>query len=292
LAVFTAELPKQMSFDDLLDTEADSADSDIESSITASDSAEKSVPDNSVYISKKLDAALRRSTVFHDQEPTVNIENADRKNDDIPDATEISQADMYVSASESDNFLLMTDKQNIHVLPDVIPPALRAESRGGKRHVGLFIGMFWSVAILVMIVIGVAQYAWYDRMHLLQYPQARPWFELACDYLHCQLPEARDPSLIELSRKNIYTHPNDKRGLMVSGTMLNKADFAQSFPLLELRFENIRGEALAVRRFAPDEYLDLPRNQIAKMQPGEPVTFTLEIVDPGPDVVSYEFTFL
>lgn len=249
LAVFTAELPKQMSFDDLLDI--DDAETDLVS----------------IEEPGGRDAEVSASVVDAETEISVLTPETDVQPDD-------------------------TEKEFGHALPDVIPPALRAETRNGKKRFGFMGGMFWFLAICLMIAIGLAQYAWYDRMHLLQYSQARPWYELACRYLQCQLPEPRDPALIELSRKNIYTHPNDKLGLMVSGTMVNQAEFAQDFPLLELRFENIRGEAIAVRRFAPDEYLDLPKDQIVKMQPGEPVAFTLEIIDPGPDVVSYEFTFL
>jgi predicted Zn finger-like uncharacterized protein len=249
LAVFTAELPKQMSFDDLLDI--DDAETDLVS----------------IEEPGGRDAEVSASVVDAETEISVLTPVTDVQPDD-------------------------TEQEFGHVLSDVIPPALRAETRNGKKRFGFMGGMFWFLAICLMIAIGLAQYAWYDRMHLLQYSQARPWYELACRYLQCQLPEPRDPALIELSRKNIYTHPNDKLGLMVSGTMVNQAEFAQDFPLLELRFENIRGEAIAVRRFAPDEYLDLPKDQIVKMQPGEPVAFTLEIIDPGPDVVSYEFTFL
>jgi hypothetical protein len=106
------------------------------------------------------------------------------------------------------------------------------------------------------------------------------------------LPDPRDPQRIELSSKNIYTHPNTENALMVSGTIVNQAGIAQDFPLLELRFENIRGEFIAGRRFQPHEYLDLPVESIGKMQPGNPISFTIEIIDPGKDVMSYEFRFL
>jgi predicted Zn finger-like uncharacterized protein len=254
LAVFTAELPKQMSFDDLLDID------DAETSLAS------------------IEEPGSRDTGAMDVEDSTSVVDAE---------TEIS-----VLTPETDRPPEDDEKEFGHALPDVIPPALRAETRNGKKRFGFIGSLFWFLAICLMVAIGLAQYAWYDRMHLLQYPQARPWYELACSYLQCQLPEPRDPALIELSRKNIYTHPNNKLGLMVSGTMVNQAEFAQDFPLLELRFENIRGEAIAARRFAPDEYLDLPKDQIVKMQPGEPVAFTLEIIDPGPEVVSYEFTFL
>ena len=228
LAIFTAELPRQMSFDDLL-------------------------------------------------------------NDD-------AAADAWAAADDFSNHALKPVTEFVTsgtqaALPDVIPPALRAESRNGKKRFGFLQDIFWIFAALIFIVLGLAQYAWYERLQLLQHTQTRPWFELACQYLHCELPEPQDLSFIELTRKNIYSHPNDKQSLMVSGSMINQAEFSQPFPLLELRFENVRGETIAARRFKPDEYLDLPADQIAKMQPGIAVAFSLEISDPGVDIVSYEFKF-
>lgn len=179
-----------------------------------------------------------------------------------------------------------------HVLPDVIPPELRAESRNRKRDYSVIGTLFWSMAIVLMIVTGLLQYAYYDRSRLVQYDNLRPWLTLFCKYARCELPEPRDPARIELSSKNVYTHPNAENALMVSATMINHASYVQAFPLLELRFENIRGELIAGRQFKPEEYLDIPAEKIQKMQPGTPVSFTMEIVDPGKDVMSYEFKFL
>lgn len=246
LAIFTAELPRQMSFDDLLDEDSESVVADF---------------------SEQPDAATSFDLETAAQNNTVDITDFDE-----PSAT-------------------VSNGASRHVLPDVIPPSLRAETRDGRKRFGFIFSFLWFLAALLLIGIGLAQYAWYERLQLLQHTQTRPWFELACQYLHCQLPEPKDVSRMELTRKNIYSHPNDKQSLMVSGSMINQAEFAQDFPLLELRFENIRGEIIAARRFKPAEYLDLPADQIAKMESATAVAFTLEITDPGAEVVSYEFRF-
>ncbi len=246
LAIFTAELPRQMSFDDLLEE-------DSEFVVAA--------------FSEQPDAAA-----------SFDLETAAQHN--TGDITDFDEPSATVSNGASR-----------HVLPDVIPPSLRAETRDGRKRFGFIFSFLWFLAALLLIGIGLAQYAWYERLQLLQHTHTRPWFELACQYLHCQLPEPRDVTRMELTRKNIYSHPNDKQSLMVSGSIINQAEFAQDFPLLELRFENIRGEIIAARRFKPAEYLDLPADQIAKMESATAVAFTLEITDPGAEVVSYEFRF-
>ena len=204
--------------------------------------------------------------------------------------------DLEVSARDDeiavDNMEPFTITENQEALPDVIPPELRAETRSGNNSYGIFGSIFWTLAILLMIVTGLLQYAYYDRLRLVQYDELRPWLVKLCNYAQCDLPDPRDPKRIELSSKNIYTHPNSDNALMVSATMVNQAEFEQDFPVLELRFENIRGELIAGRQFKPDEYLGIPQEQIAKMQPGNPVSFNIEIIDPGKDVMSYEFNFL
>ncbi len=175
---------------------------------------------------------------------------------------------------------------------DVIPPELRAETRAGKSRLGFVTTLLFSLATLTAILALAAQYTYYNRHMLVKQAELRPWIEKACSHLPCQLPEPRDTRLISLSSKNIYTHPNSSDALMVSATIINQADFAQRYPVIELRFENIRGETIAGRRFHAHEYLGIPVDQISMMQPQTPVSFNLEIRDPGNDMVSYEFAFL
>ncbi len=186
----------------------------------------------------------------------------------------------------------ISDNVDEMILPDVIPPDLRAETRAPKRHYGFIGNIFWSLAIIFLLITGVLQYAYYDRFRLVQFSELRPWLGLMCEYISCDLPDPRDPSRIELSNKNIFSHPNSKNALMVSASIVNQAAFEQDFPLLELKFENIRGQTIAGRRFTPEEYLGVPVTQISKMIPGESVSISVEIIDPGQEMVSYTFEFL
>lgn len=183
-------------------------------------------------------------------------------------------------------------EESSQILPDVIPPDLRAETRSKNHHYSVAGTIFWSLAILLMIATGVLQYAYYERYNLVKHKELRPWLGLLCNYTKCDLPDPKNTQLIELSSKNIFTHPNTDNALMVSATIVNKASFEQDYPVLELKFENIRGELIAGRRFNPEEYLGIPTDQISKMEIGNPISFNIEIVDPGKEMVSYTFEFL
>ena len=186
----------------------------------------------------------------------------------------------------------LTELEPTHVVADVIPPELRAETRKGKVRFG-FVG---TLIITILILTGIAglflQYAYYNRNNLVKITELRPWLDIMCKQANCILPPPKDRRLIILSSKNIFSHPNTENALMVSASIVNQADFAQDFPVIELRFENVRGETIAGRRFNATEYLGIPEDQISKMQPEVSVNINLEIKDPGDDMVSYEFEFL
>ncbi len=178
------------------------------------------------------------------------------------------------------------------VVADVIPPELRAESRRGKSRFSFLGSLLLALGILLSIAAAALQYAYYNRNQLVKIPELRPWLEQGCNIVGCDLPPPKDTSLIVLSSKNIFSHPNTPDALMISATIINQAQFEQDFPVIELRFENVRGQSIAARRFRAEEYLGIPVDQISKMQPDTPVNFKLEIRDPGSDMVSYEFDFL
>jgi len=186
----------------------------------------------------------------------------------------------------------LADIEPAHVVADVIPPELRAETRKGKARFG-FIG---TLILTLLILAGIAglflQYAYYNRDKLVKITELRPWLDIMCKQANCTLPPPKDRKLIILTSKNIFSHPNTENALMVSASIVNQADFAQDFPVIELRFENVRGETIAGRRFNATEYLGIPEDQISKMQPDATVNINLEIKDPGDDMVSYEFEFL
>ena len=67
--------------------------------------------------------------------------------------------------------------------------------------------------------------------------------------------------------------------------LANRGRAAQPLPSVRLTFENLQGEVIAARSFAPDEYLDQPPP--AALAAGQSLHLVLELVDPGPDAVSY-----
>lgn len=205
------------------------------------------------------------------------------------------QAEQHLKEPENTPIDININSLNVdtsHIVADVIPPELRAESRKNKYHFGVFSTLILTLAILAGIAGLFLQYAYYNRDSLVKITDLRPWLNIMCQQANCTLAPAKDLKSITLNNKNIFSHPNAKNALMISASIINQADFSQDYPVIELRFEDIRGKTIAGRRFNATEYLGVPEDQISKMQPDIPVNINLEIKDPGNDMVSYEFEFL
>ena len=79
---------------------------------------------------------------------------------------------------------------------------------------------------------------------------------------------------------------------MVTVTIINRAEFAQPYPLIQLRFLNIAGDIIAARQFGANHYLKDKWTPNQLMEPGMPLSIKLEVHDVGEEVVSYDFDFL
>ena len=96
----------------------------------------------------------------------------------------------------------------------------------------------------------------------------------------------------QLLNRDVRRHPKVRDALLVNATMVNRAGFTQSYPVLSIRFSDLSGKPVAERRFLPAEYLGESLNLSEGMVPASPVNVVLEIEDPGEEAVSFQFDFL
>ena len=116
--------------------------------------------------------------------------------------------------------------------------------------------------------------------------------QIAFNYRHLFLDTLKyEPEKIQMLNHNVFAHPIEKDVLLISASIENTADFDQSFPVLEVRLTNSKGELVALRRFKPNEYLDnysatklLTRNKATSIK--------LKIKDPGNQAKRFQFNFL
>jgi len=175
---------------------------------------------------------------------------------------------------------LQDDLENLHA------PRIRIKKYSTRSTMLIFTG---SLLLILMLVV---QFLYFDRQRLMRYPEMQPVISGLCGALGCEVPVVRDTKQIDLLSRQLYTHPNAESALMINGSMVNNAPYAQPYPIVELSLSDEQGKIVAARRFKPMEYLAIDEDPLDMMTPGSPVSITLEIADPGEHALAYEFTFL
>lgn len=145
----------------------------------------------------------------------------------------------------------------------------------------------WTLGILALLAVLIVQYAYFMRADLAGYPALRPGLEKFCaavkTFAECDIPLRRDLAQIEKQNSEVIAHPEVPDALRVSTTLINKANFPQPYPYLQVTLAGIDGAVIAKRRFHPNEYLGANVNIKRGMQPGDAVPVALEVATPNTD---------
>lgn len=209
----------------------------------------------------------------------------------IPDPPKITLPSAFDATDERDN----TDK-----LVQETPPAEPEESLVPKiiaddvsnledetssihplRWLTLLIGMALVAALSLQLIAAL-------KLELIP----AQYHTQLCQWITCTIETPRALNKIEVLNRSIYTHPTEKQALMVTLTIINRADFPQPYPFIQLRFLNIAGDVIAARQFAANHYLKEKWNPDLLMEQNIPLSIMLEVHDVGEEVVSYDFDFL
>ena len=160
-----------------------------------------------------------------------------------------------------------------------------------KKGTGL--KTFGLVFLNIVAIIGLAaQHAYFNFDELSRQAQYRPYYEILCNSLGCNLPNQVDIAKIQGTNLVVRSHPMEPNALVIDAIVYNRAKHPQPYPDLELSFEDINGKPIASRRFIPKEYIQDSNIDFNTMPSNTPVHLTLEIVDPGSQAVNYQIDFL
>lgn len=150
----------------------------------------------------------------------------------------------------------------------------------------------WGLLAALLMLTLVAQYLYFARQDLAQYPALRPVLQRLCAALECSLPLRHAPARIELLSRDVITHPRIRAALLINATFVNRADFIQAYPVLQISLSGDNGTVVAMRRFQPAEYLPPGIAVAAGLAPGVPVHVVLELAEPSRPAASFQFEFL
>lgn len=188
---------------------------------------------------------------------------------------------MRPKAGQHDLFAIEADEEDVAPAPSFMHEP-EAPARGGR---------LLRYANVLLLVGLLAQAAYAGRGIWMNEPRLRPWLDAACLRLQCRLPERVDLGQIALVSRDVRPHPSHAGALIISATMLNRADFVQPYPIVEITLSDLDEQRIAMRRVAPQDYLVDMRALARGLAPGATATIDLEVLDPGRNAVAFEFKF-
>lgn len=146
------------------------------------------------------------------------------------------------------------------------------------------------VAVIALAVLLVLQLLLADRARLAANAQWRPMLATLCTALRCELPPWREPAAFTLLQRDVRQHPTLPGVLRVSATFRNDARWPQPWPRLQLTLSDVNGRPAGQRRFEAQEYLGGMPGQ-TELASGESATVAMDILEPAPQIVAYDFRF-
>jgi len=160
------------------------------------------------------------------------------------------------------------------------------KGRGGKARTVL-----WSLIVIALLGILVAQVTWFQFDRLSTIPELRPFYVKGCELAGCELKPLVNVDAIQSRKLVVRTDPENRGQLLVDAVIINRADFGQPFPAIALTFSNLNGDVVAQSVFTPGEYLAGEARELEEMPTDTPVRIAISIRDPGRDAVNYNLNF-
>ncbi len=252
---------------------------EAKSAATDSAETESDVPENA-----ETEAASTEDNADADTKP----ESAAEPEQESPEQSLAAiRARALQAELQDDEALEAIPEENLKVLGEFSTPVEIVQGR--RRQLGRRLG--WTLLALLAALGLASQYLWQELPRYSQHASLRPVYEWACSLSGCELPVYSQIDAIQSSNLSVRSHPQRSDALAVNVEFRNNADFPQEFPVMVLSFNSASNSVIALREFAPQEYLDEALQNRRLLPPATPIQVALEIMDPGDDAVNYTLAF-
>ena len=145
----------------------------------------------------------------------------------------------------------------------------------------------WLLGGVLLLVLLAAQVAYFYAPQLARDARLKPWLALYCERTGCDLKPPRGTSSIELVQTSVAPHPRYENALRLSAVLVNRAEQAQPYPIMEVSLTDSEGQVLTRRSFAPTQYLESPVPHDA-LTPNVAVRARLNVTNADGRAVGYE----
>ena len=145
----------------------------------------------------------------------------------------------------------------------------------------------WVAGVAALAFLLVLQVVHSQRDELVQSPALGPAVAGVYAFLGLSVMAPTDLSAYELRQWGAASDPNEADRLILRASIVNRATYAQPFPLLRLTLQDRFGGTLRQGDVQPADYL--PGAGVGGLLgPGERADALIRIVDPGVEAVGFE----
>lgn len=145
----------------------------------------------------------------------------------------------------------------------------------------------WVAAIGFLALLLAVQVVHSERNTLVRNETLGPIIAGAYAFLGLTPLAPTDLSAYELRQWGAASDPREANRLMLRASIINRASYAQPFPLLRLTLQDRYGSTLGERDIGPADYLP-GTGAPDLLGPGERADALIRIVDPGTEAVGFE----
>jgi predicted Zn finger-like uncharacterized protein len=152
--------------------------------------------------------------------------------------------------------------------------------------------VFWITAAIALFIATAINLAVFFGHPLRQQPLVQNVLARFGIMDEAPVEPWRDLSKIQLVSRDMQNRPSQPGTLLLSLTMVNRAQLRQPYPALEVILLDQEGKPLARRIFQAAEYLPPGADTAAGMVPEAYLPVNLKLLDPGQKAVGFEINFL
>lgn len=149
--------------------------------------------------------------------------------------------------------------------------------------------LLWASGVLVMLVLAVLQVRFLLVDELYSISATRPYIDLFCEFAGCRAPARSDPSAIDIAQTRVDLHPEVPGAMRIRVNLINRAQFVQPYPTLQVTLTDKDGRIVGRRAYAPADYLDGEGEAGDRMlDPGILAVASIDLAHPNENAVGFE----
>ena len=146
----------------------------------------------------------------------------------------------------------------------------------------------WTLANIALLLLFAGQYTFFYRDSLARIPELGPLMHQFCQMARCEIEPPHNIKRIELLQTMIAPHPKYENSLRLRAILVNRAEFDQDYPDMEVNLTDSAGLVVARRVFAADQYLETPAAANDSMFQNVAMAARLDVTNPDGKAVGYE----